>query len=203
MSLADLAGKHSGDVYIIGTGESLDGFDFASMGDAPRIYIHRAAMGPFPTVPGKTYWLVRDYVWKTEQPGAWNETLARCVSGEMMGVFRKPMGTDKPGDTLIGPVANCVSFRGVRNVDVLDTRRTPDELYLGGGSGETAAHLAAVLGADKIIGVGFRSTNWSKHLRQYYGGRWGTHKTEKYETYYLSLLQTLNLLDIDFEIKEM
>ena len=204
-NLADLAGKHTGEtIYVVATGDTLDDFDFAELGNSPRILIHRAAMAPeaIPCLPGSTYWLVRDYAWRLGEPGPWTETLARCHAGEMVGVLLHPMGTDRCGDTLIGPGPNVVSWRQSKNVDSLDRYRELDELYMDASSGSTAAHLAVVLGAAKIVLIGFDGTGWAACLQHLYGSKTANdHRTDKYHSAFESLMETLKLLHTPYEIR--
>lgn len=180
MDFADLKNRHAGKTaYIIGTGPSLDDFDFATVGaDDFIIAIHRAVF-IVPVLPGRLYWQVLDDAWAMEVPGPWEACLT-CIEAEsgVIGLFKDPLNVPpqlENSRTKIPETENVVRFTGGIKGNWKQLELSRDKLArLGGlftyaGSGATAAHAAFYMGAAQLVLVGLDGGDgYAQRLSEWY-----------------------------------
>ncbi len=164
MNFAELKNRHAGKTaYIIGTGPSLDGFDFASVGpDDFVIAIHRAAF-VVPDLPCEGFWQVLDDGWAMGVPGLWSECLQAIVDGLAVGLFKDPLNVPpklKNAASKIPESETIVRFSGGIKGNWKELDLTRDQvaeygrLFTYAGSGATAVHAAWYMGAASMVLVG-------------------------------------------------
>ncbi len=165
MNFADLNNLHAGrTAYIIGTGPSLDEFDFDSIDVFDQgflIAIHRA-IGIIPqNLYARTYWQVLDDAWTMGTPGPWHRWRDQLTAGNgVTGLFRDPLYMPKQPWTP-APVHPAIArFGSPRKGDktILTDGREEiarrGDLYTYAGSGCTAIHAAWYMGAKRSVLVG-------------------------------------------------
>jgi len=161
MEFHDLKSRHAGNrAWIVGTGPSLDAFDWSIGPDDFLIVIHRA-FGVAQIAPGRTYWQVLDDAWGNGVPGPWTEWRDDIMRGNgATGLFLDPLFSGTEPGTPAPRHPNIVRFgtpmKGQRDIlhwssDVLADRGL---LYTYAGSGCTALHAAAYMGAVECVFVG-------------------------------------------------
>lgn len=153
MTLAALLNRHSGEtVYLVGTGPSLDGFQFDPA--LPRVLINHAVF-VCPIEPGRTYGM-----WLDEQAvhdPAWYASLPDGIEYVLPKKLMKEGGAISPP-----PIKNLTTFRRSACARVRDRTReecaAAEILYEFCGTATTAAFLCWFMGAARVVLVGIDGT---------------------------------------------
>lgn len=155
MNFAGLNNRHAGaTILLVGSGPSLDWFNFDAFEDCPRVLVNHA-LRVSPILPDQSYWIYGDAQeridpeWRVNLPaGVWE--VLPCRLNHRAGSDPAPRGkrvvtfTRATGNGILCSSRAAIAHHGI--------------LYEFCGTATMAAHLAWYLGAVRVVLVGIDGT---------------------------------------------